>query len=120
MKKLFFRAATIMLLAAALTACSRDYWEEINATTTAGTQDQQLNAYMSFSFEMPNTDTRAATAPDGQDGDEPSFNHVGVWGGKDIIQNATIYVTMVLSWRKCMCMGRTTSSSHKKWLVGGW
>ncbi len=92
MKKLFFRAATIMLLAAALTACSRDYWEEINATTTAGTQDQLLNAYMSFSFEMPNTDTRAATAPDGQDGDKPSFNHVGVWGGKDIIQNATIYV----------------------------
>lgn len=91
MKKLFFRATTILLLAAALTACSRDYTEEIHATTTAGTQDQLLNAYMSFSFEMPNTDTRA-TAPDGQDGDNPSFNHVGVWGGKDIIQNATIYV----------------------------
>lgn len=92
MKKLFFRATTILLLAAALTACSRDYTEEIHATTTAGTQDQLLNAYMSFSFEMPNTDTRAATAPDGQDGDKPSFNHVGVWGGKDTIMNATIYV----------------------------
>ncbi len=92
MKKLFFRAATIMLLTAALTACSRDYWEEINSTTTAGTQDQQLNAYMSFSFEMPNTDTRATTAADGQDGDNPSFNHVGVWPGQDRINNVTVYV----------------------------
>lgn len=90
MKKLFFRASTILLLAAALTACSKDYWEEINATT-AQSQDQQFNAYMSFSFEMPNTDTRAPAA-DGQDGDTPSFNHVGEWGGQDKIKNATIYV----------------------------
>jgi Pg-II fimbriae c len=87
MKKQFFVAAMALVLGAGFTACSSD---DLNAKT--GTEvNQKATTYMSVSFELPSANgTRAAD--DKQDENNPEFNNVGKWAGKDKIEKVNVYV----------------------------
>lgn len=86
MKKQFFAAAMILALGVGMTACSSD---DLNVKT--GTEaSQKATTYMTVSFSMPTSDTRAAD--DGQDKDAPDFNRVGQWEGQDKIEKVSVYV----------------------------
>ena len=87
MKKQFFVAAMALVLGAGFTACSSD---DLNAKT--GTEvNQKATTYMSVSFELPSANgTRAAD--DKQDENDPEFNNVGKWAGKDKIEKVNVYV----------------------------
>ncbi len=87
MKKQFFAAAMILALGAGFTACSNDDLGKQEGKRVA----QNADTYMSVSFTLPKASaTRAAT--DGQDKNQPDFNHIGTWGGADEIEKVKIYV----------------------------
>ena len=46
---------------------------------------------MSVSFVLPTANSTRA-ADDGQDENDPKFNNVGKWAGKDDIQKVNVYV----------------------------
>ena len=87
MKKQFFVAAMALVLGAGFTACSSD---DLNVKT--GTEvNQKATTYMSVSFVLPTANSTRA-ADDGQDKNDPDFNNVGKWAGKDDIQKVNVYV----------------------------
>ena len=49
---------------------------------------------MSVSFELPSANSTRA-ADDKQDENNPEFNNVGKWQGKDKIKSVTVYVFKV-------------------------
>ena len=88
MKKQFFVAAMALVLGAGFTACSSDDLNLKNGTEV----NQKATTYMSVSFVLPTANSTRATADDGQDKNNPDFNNVGKWAGKDEIQKVNVYV----------------------------
>lgn len=87
MKKQFFVAAMALVLGAGFTACSSD-----DLNVKPGTEvNQKATTYMSVSFTLPTANSTRAAA-DGQDKNDPDFNHVGKWEGKDHIEKVSVYV----------------------------
>lgn len=91
MKKQFFVAAMALVLGAGFTACSSD-----DLNVKPGTEvNQKATTYMSVSFVLPTANSTRA-ADDGQDKgldkNEPDFNNVGKWAGKDKIEKVNVYV----------------------------
>lgn len=87
MKKQFFVAAMALVLGAGFTACSSD-----DLNVKPGTEvNQKATTYMSVSFELPSANSTRA-ADDGQDKNDPDFNHVGKWNGQDKIESVDVYV----------------------------
>lgn len=87
MKKQFFVAAMALVLGAGFTACSSD-----DLNVKPGTEvNQKATTYMSVSFELPSANSTRAAA-DGQDKNDPDFNNVGKWEGKDRIEKVSVYV----------------------------
>ena len=93
MKKLFWGAVIPLMLCVGFTACSKyDLNSEIGENAE-NSEEVRTNAttYMSVSFTLPTSnDTRSND--DGQDKDDPDFNNVGKWQGKDKIKSVTVYV----------------------------
>lgn len=88
MKKQFFVAAMALVLGAGFTACSSD-----DLNVKPGTEvNQKATTYMSVSFVLPTANSTRATADDGQDKNDPDFNNVGKWAGKDDIKKVNVYV----------------------------
>ena len=88
MKKQFFVAAMALVLGASFTACSSD-----DLNVKPGTEvNQKATTYMSVSFVLPTANSTRATADDGQDKNDPDFNNVGKWAGKDDIKKVNVYV----------------------------
>ena len=85
MKKQFFIATVAFILTTVFSSCSRDYWDEFPETSSI-----TPTTYMSVAFSMPLPMTRASA--DGQDLDNPNFNHQGKWAGNDYIEKVSIYV----------------------------
>ena len=90
MKKQFFIAAAALTLASSLTSCSRDYWDELSEHTEEQAAPKPTT-FMTVAFALPKLSTRAGAA-DGQDLDDPNFNHHGKWAGTDKIDNISVYV----------------------------
>ena len=87
MKKQFFVAAMALVLGAGFTACSSD-----DLNVKPGTEvNQKATTYMSVSFELPSANSTRA-ADDKQDENDPEFNNVGKWAGKDKIEKVNVYV----------------------------
>ena len=87
MKKQFFVAAMALVLGAGFTACSSD-----DLNLKKGTEvNQKATTYMSVSFELPSANSTRA-ADDKQDENDPEFNNVGKWAGKDKIEKVNVYV----------------------------
>ena len=87
MKKQFFVAAMALVLGAGFTACSSD-----DLNVTPGTEvNEKATTYMSVSFVLPTANSTRAAA-DGQDENDPKFNNVGKWAGKDDIKKVNVYV----------------------------
>ena len=87
MKKQFFVAAMALVLGAGFTACSSD-----DLNVNPGTEvNQKATTYMSVSFVLPTANSTRA-ADDGQDKNNPDFNNVGKWAGKDKIEKVNVYV----------------------------
>ena len=87
MKKQFFVAAMALVLGAGFTACSSD-----DLNVKPGTEvNQKATTYMSVSFVLPTANSTRA-ADDGQDENDPKFNNVGKWAGKDDIKKVNVYV----------------------------
>lgn len=87
MKKQFFVAAMALVLGASFTACSSD-----DLNVKPGTEvNQKATTYMSVSFVLPTANSTRAAA-DGQDKNDPDFNNVGKWAGKDDIKKVNVYV----------------------------
>ena len=77
-----------LVLGAGFTACSSD-----DLNVTPGTEvNQKATTYMSVSFVLPTANSTRATADDGQDKNDPDFNNVGKWAGKDDIKKVNVYV----------------------------
>ena len=87
MKKQFFVAAMALVLGAGFTACSSDDLNLKNGTEV----NQKATTYMSVSFELPSANSTRA-ADDKQDENDPEFNNVGKWAGKDKIEKVNVYV----------------------------
>ncbi|RRD80382.1 fimbrial protein [Alloprevotella sp. OH1205_COT-284] len=84
-KNLFFAAMALTLSAGVFTACSSNEIDEQNLEGKAtGT------TYMSLQFAFPSNANRAAN--DGQDKNDPDYNHIGKWAGKDKIAGVKVYV----------------------------
>ena len=90
MKKQFFIAAAALTLASSLTSCSKDYWDELSEHTEEQAAPKPTT-FMTVAFALPKLSTRAGAA-DGQDLDDPNFNHHGKWAGTDKIDNLSVYV----------------------------
>ena len=76
-----------LVLGAGFTACSSD-----DLNVKPGTEvNQKATTYMSVSFELPSANSTRA-ADDKQDENNPEFNNVGKWAGKDKIQKVNVYV----------------------------
>ena len=90
MKKQFFIAAAALTLASSLTSCSKDYWDELSEHTEEQAAPKPTT-FMTVAFTLPKLSTRAGAA-DGQDLDDPNFNHHGKWAGTDKIDNLSVYV----------------------------
>ena len=90
MKKQFFIAAAALTLASSLTSCSKDYWDELSEHTEEQAAPKPTT-FMTVAFTLPKLSTRAGAA-DGQDLDDPNFNHQGKWAGTDKIDNLSVYV----------------------------
>ena len=90
MKKQFFIAAAALTLASSLTSCSKDYWDELSEQTEEQAAPKPTT-FMTVAFTLPKLSTRAGAA-DGQDLDDPNFNHHGKWAGTDKIDNLSVYV----------------------------
>lgn len=87
MKKQFFVAAMALVLGAGFTACSSD---DLNVKPGIEA-NQKATTYMSVSFVLPTANSTRA-ADDGQDENNPKFNNVGKWAGKDDIKKVNVYV----------------------------
>ena len=87
MKKQFFVAAMALVLGAGFTACSSDDLNLKNSTEV----NQKATTYMSVSFVLPTANSTRA-ADDKQDENDPKFNNVGKWAGKDDIKKVNVYV----------------------------
>ena len=90
MKKQFFIVAAALTLASSLTSCSKDYWDELSEQTEEQAAPKPTT-FMTVAFTLPKLSTRAGAA-DGQDLDDPNFNHHGKWAGTDKIDNLSVYV----------------------------
>lgn len=90
MKKQFFIAAAALTLASSLTSCSKDYWDELSEHREEQAAPKPTT-FMTVAFALPKLSTRAGAA-DGQDLDDPNFNHHGKWAGTDKIDNLSVYV----------------------------
>ena len=90
MRKQFFIAAAALTLASSLTSCSKDYWDELSEHTEEQAAPKPTT-FMTVAFTLPKLSTRAGAA-DGQDLDDPNFNHHGKWAGTDKIDNLSVYV----------------------------
>ena len=76
-----------LVLGAGFTACSSD-----DLNVKPGTEvNQKATTYMSVSFVLPTANSTRA-ADDGQDENDPKFNNVGKWAGKDDIKKVNVYV----------------------------
>ena len=76
-----------LVLGAGFTACSSD-----DLNVNPGTEvNQKATTYMSVSFVLPTANSTRA-ADDGQDKNNPDFNNVGKWAGKDKIEKVNVYV----------------------------
>ena len=88
MKKQFFAAAMILALGAGFTACSSD---DLNVKEQKEVKSvKEAMTYMTYTFTVPTSDTRADN--DGQGNDDPNYNHVGKYAGKDKIKGVIAYV----------------------------
>lgn len=93
MKKQFF-IITISALCALTTGCTREYMEEVeHAISEQVDKNNKATAYMTAAFLLSTPPNSAKeSAADKQDLNNPEFNHVGTWVGKDWIENATVIV----------------------------
>lgn len=82
----FFLLGVGVLLTLGLVSCNNE--KEPNAS-----QEKEAKTYMALSLNMPMGGFRANA--DGQDEDEPKFNYVGKWAGKDLIKKISIYMVPV-------------------------
>ena len=90
MKKLFWGAVIPLMLSVGFTACSKYDFNDENGEDGEKVSTK-ATTYMSVSFTLPTSnDTRSND--DGQDKDDPDFNNVGKWQGKDKIKSVTVYV----------------------------
>ena len=90
MKKLFWGAVIPLMLSVGFTACSKYDFNDENGEDGKEVSTK-ATTYMSVSFTLPTSnDTRSRD--DGQDKDDPDFNNVGKWHGKDKIKSVTVYV----------------------------
>ena len=90
MKKLFWGAVIPLMLSVGFTACSKYDFNDENGEDREEVSTK-ATTYMSVSFTLPTSnDTRSSY--DGQDKDDPDFNNVGKWHGKDKIKSVTVYV----------------------------
>ncbi|SUB78679.1 Mfa1 family fimbria major subunit [Porphyromonas macacae] len=78
----FFLLGVGVLLTLGLVSCNNE--KEPNAS-----QEKEAKTYMALSLNMPMGSFRAE---DGQDKNEPDFNYVGKWAGKDVIEKVAIYM----------------------------
>lgn len=87
MKKQFFLAAFMLLGAGVVaTSCSNEDVSVIN-------DQNQGTTHMSLLIGLPQANgALRAPAQDGQDADNPNYNHVGEWKGRDKIENIDVYV----------------------------
>ncbi|WP_075565267.1 Mfa1 family fimbria major subunit [Ihuprevotella massiliensis] len=97
MKKLFWGAVIPLMLSVGFTACSKyDFNDEIGEDSKE--VSTKATTYMSVSFTLPTSnDTRSYD--DGQDKDDPDFNNVGKWHGKDKIKSVNVYVFKIIGTR---------------------
>ena len=90
MKKQFFAAAMILALGAGFTACSSD---DLNVKEQKEVKaGQETMTYMSFSFNVPVSGTRAEATDDAQAGSTPGNNHVAEYQGNDAIKKVSVYI----------------------------
>ena len=90
MKKQFFAAAMILALGAGFTACSSD---DLNVKDQKEVKSgKETMTYMTYTFTVPTSGTRADATDDKQGVDEPGYNHVGKYVGKDKIAGVIAYV----------------------------
>ena len=90
MKKLFWGAVIPLMLSVGFMACSKYDFNDENGEDREEVSTK-ATTYMSVSFTLPTSnDTRSRD--DGQDKDDPDFNNVGKWHGKDKIKSVNVYV----------------------------
>ena len=90
MKKLFWGAVIPLMLSVGFTACSKYDFNDENGEDGEEVSTK-ATTYMAVSFTLPTSnDTRGYD--DGQDKDDPDFNNVGKWHGKDKIKSVNVYV----------------------------
>lgn len=90
MKKQFFAAAMILALGAGFTACSSD---DLNVKEQKEVKSgKETMTYMTYTFSIPASGTRAATDTDEQGGTTPGFNRVAEYQGNDAIKKVAVYV----------------------------
>lgn len=90
MKKLFWGAVIPLMLSVGFTACSK---YDFNSEIGENSEEVRKNAttYMSVSFTLPTSNDTRSNA-NGQNLDDPDYNNVGKWQGKDKIESVTVYV----------------------------
>ena len=94
MKKLFWGAVIPLMLSMGFTACSKYDFNDENGEDGEEVSTK-ATTYMSVSFTLPTSnDTRSYN--DGQDKDDPDFNNVGKWHGKDKIKSVNVYVFKII------------------------
>ena len=94
MKKLFWGAVIPLMLSVGFTACSKYDFNDENGEDGEEVSTK-ATTYMSVSFTLPTSnDTRSRD--DGQDKDDPDFNNVGKWHGKDKIKSVNVYVFKII------------------------
>ena len=90
MKKQFFAAAMILALGAGFTACSSD---DLNVKEQKEVKaGQEATAYMTYTFSVPASGTRAEATDDAQSGTTPGHNRVAEYQGNDAIKKVAVYV----------------------------
>ena len=97
MKKFFLGGVIPLMLCVGFTACSKyDFNSEIGENGE-NSEEVRKNAttYMSVSFTLPTSNDTRGYEDDGQEKDDPDFNNVGKWQGKDKIKSVTVYVFKV-------------------------
>ena len=94
MKKLFWGAVIPLMLSVGFTACSKYDFNDEN-DEDGKEVSTKATTYMSVSFTLPTSnDTRSYD--DGQEKDDPDFNNVGKWHGKDKIKSVNVYVFKII------------------------
>ena len=90
MKNFFWGAVIPLMLSVGFTACSKYDFNDENGEDGEEVSTK-ATTYMSVSFTLPTSnDTRGYD--DGQSKDDPDFNNVGKWHGKDKIKSVNVYV----------------------------